>query len=116
VDAYQDRNRGCLPIFYVLGVPSLLAFIFSFAIDGNAIFLWLIASFVMVFWYRQWAKLSEFAAAKKTLDEMSNQQVWKEQFMRLHRRFGNAAKVRVLQKADKDMMRAFFENSNLLPD
>lgn len=116
VDAYQDRNKGCLPTFYVLGIPSLIAYASSSVVGEASVVVWLITFFVMSIWYFQWAKPRKFAAAQKTLDKMADQQVWKEQFMRLHRRFGSDLKASALQKADKDTIRAFFKNSNLLLD
>jgi hypothetical protein len=118
VDAYQDRN-GCmvqiLIVLCVLIVPTLIASLFYAAGMGFAMVIWSISIFGISYGLSRWSHSRAFAAAKKTMNEMSDELVWRERFMRLHRRFGSDSKVLALQKADKSMMRAFFGNSNLLP-
>jgi hypothetical protein len=119
VDLYKNRN-GCIPVI-LIGIVMFIMWLYSWILMANGSsgngFVSLIFIIVVgfgVYQYNKWAHLSEYHNAKNTVNSLRFVQLSSFEFARLHKKFGSDTQARTLQAADKERIRTFFGDSNLL--
>ncbi len=116
VAQYKGRNGCLMQLGIIYFLPAFISLFFTLFISDTTsiIVLYLFVLIACVGFNFSWANPGKYNKAKSTVSKLKDAEKDASTFARLHRKFVNATKAHSMQQADKERIRAFFGNDNVL--
>jgi len=117
---WRNGSIGCLLVPIVVFLPQLVVTaLFGGRVSNNdgmelVILVWFLCSFGGVVMFRLWTHQREFVESRKVISKLKDAEENAVEFARLHERFSSDTQARSMQQDDKERIRAFFGNANML--